>query len=108
MTFDGQPRIDQPQQGYYCTRLVRGGLSVGVRFFFDDVGHLRVEVDGRTARADGQPLDPFEIWPFCRPISEREFLFLARRREWAREHAPDHPAANPTRPVDLSKLPPRF
>jgi hypothetical protein len=112
------PRIDQPREGYYRTRLIRGGIFVGVRFYRDAEGYLRVEVDGRSHRIvkqDDAPdqivlLDPLDIWPWCcgQEITEREFHFLARRREWAHEHAPDHPAANPTQPIDLTKLPPRF
>jgi hypothetical protein len=114
-----RPYIDQPRAGCFRTRLVRGGIFVGVRFFFDEAGHMRVEVDGRTHRIekgiDGAPdqivlLDPLEVWPWCcgQEITEREFQFLARRRQWAHEHAPDHPAANPREPIDLTKLPPRF
>jgi hypothetical protein len=113
-----RPRIDQPREGHFRTRLVRGGLYVGVRFYYDGDGYLRVEVDGRTHRIERQdgepdrvvPLDPLEVWPWCcgQEITEKEFRFLARRREWAHEHAPDHPAANPREPIDLTKLPPRF
>jgi hypothetical protein len=108
MTAD---RIDRPRAGFFRTRLARGGIYVGVRFWVDTVDRCwRVEVDGRLTRTDGQPLDPLEVWPWCagQEITEREFNFLARRRQWAEEHAPDHPAANPEEPVDLSKLPPRF
>ena len=112
-------RIDRPREGYYRTRLVRGGLYVGVRFYFDIDGHLRVEVDGRNHRVekgmDGAPdqivpLDPHEVWPYVggEPISRKEFDFLARRRDWARQHQPDHPAANARQPIDIGKLPPRF
>ena len=110
------PRIDVPVEGFYRTQLVRRGLNVGVRFYFDADGYMRVEVDGRTHKVlkqdDGSVvevlLDPLEVWPWCcgAPIPEREFNFLARRREWAKEHAPDHPAANPREPIDLNKLPP--
>jgi hypothetical protein len=105
-------RIDCPREGYYRLRLIRGGLWVGVRIWRDS-GHWRVEVDGRQVRVEGDhivPLDVFEVWPWCcgQPISRREFDFLARRRDWARRHAPEHPAANPKVPIDLARLPPRF
>lgn len=112
------PRIDRPEEGHYLTKLVRGGIAVGVRFYYDADGYMRVEVDGCTGkpfrRDDGSVVellyDPLEVWTWCcgKPIPEREFNFLVRRREWAKQHAPDHPAANPHKPIDLNKLPPRF
>jgi hypothetical protein len=121
-------RVDQPRPGFYSTRLVRGGLKVGVRIWFgqpiidgevQDRSHrLCIEVDGRTDRlerheASGEPvgrvpLDVDEVWPFCVPITEAEYRYLRRRAAWAREHAPDHPAANPRDPVDLRSMKPLF
>jgi hypothetical protein len=104
-------RIDRPREGFFRTQLARGAIWVGVRFWFDKVDNAwRVEVNGRTHRNDGEPLDPFEIWPWCagRQITEREFKFLALRREWAESHGVDHPANAPYDAVDLAKLPPRF
>lgn len=123
--------IDAPVAGYYSTRLVRGGLRVGVRIWFGQPiidGELQdrsprwcCEVDGRTCRADYDddgnylgrvPLDPIldDVWSHCcdTPISEREFRFLARRREWAHEFDDTHPAANPRRPIDVRALKPAW
>lgn len=106
-------QVGVPREGYFRVRLIRGGLFVGVRFWLEGT-QWRVEVDGRQVRVVDDHiilLDALEVWPHCgetNEISEREFNFLARRRDWAREHAPDHPAAKPHQPVDLSKLPPRF
>src|SRR4051812_47857589 len=100
-------RVDVIEAGIFRCRLVKNGIYVGVRFWFDS-DQWRVEVDGRTHRADGELLDPFEVWPWCEPINQVEFEFYERRRAWAEQHAPDHPAANVFTPIDLSKLPPRF
>lgn len=100
-------RIDQPREGFYRTRLIKGAMNVGVMLWFAPDG-WRVVVDGQTHRDDGRLLDPFEVWPWCcdQPISHREFAFLKHRARWAREHAPEHPAANPRRPIDRRKLKP--
>lgn len=117
--------VGEPVPGFYRVRLVRGGLFVGVRIWFgqpiidgevqDRSPRLCVEVDGKTDRIeydDGgaqighTPLDVHEVWPFVTPITEREFDFLARRRTWATDHDPDHPAANARKPVDLRTLKP--
>jgi hypothetical protein len=101
-------RIDQPEPGYYKMRLRRGGPWVGVRIAFDQSGDPRAEVDGRSDWPDGSPIDAFAIWPYVRVSDQGEFEFLARWREWALAHAPEHPAARPFEPIDYSKLPPRF
>jgi hypothetical protein len=120
-------RIDVPVPGFYWCRLIRGGLRVGVRIWFgapiiegeqqDRSPRLCVEVDGRTDRPDYDeagtylgriPLDVADVWPYCagHPISAHEYHFLGRRREWAVDHAPDHPAANPRSAVDVRALKP--
>lgn len=114
--------IGDPQPGFYRTRLIRGGIMVPVRFWYgppivdgeelDRSYRLNVEVNGRTdfVTEDGtrELLDPFEVWPFCQPITQREYQFMHQRIDWAQRYEPGHPAANPTTPIDLGTLPPRF
>jgi hypothetical protein len=122
-------RIDLPEAGYYRVRLIRGGIHVGVRVWFgnpvidgeeqDRSPRWCVEVDGKTTRPvvdkDGnkieghvEPLDVFDVWPFCERITEREFRFLVDRRVWAQRHATEHPAAQSRKPIDLRRLPPAW
>jgi hypothetical protein len=98
--------IGTPEPGFYKRRLVKGGPWVAVRFYLDDSGKLRVEVDGDTHR-DGELIDPHEEWPVCWPSSESDHWFFAIMREWSRKHAPHHPAARPRERIDLGSLPPR-
>jgi hypothetical protein len=100
-------RIDRPEPGFYKRRLVKGGPWVGVRFYRDGEGGLGVEVNGRTCRADGTPLDPHEEWPLCRPSTEADVAHFARVRDWAIRHGVAHPSANPYEPIDLPSMPPR-
>jgi hypothetical protein len=125
------PQVGVPVAGFYTCRLIRDGVRVAVRIWFgqpivegevqDRSPRWCCEVDGCTDRndydADGNrlgrvPLDPLlddpGVWTHCcgNPISEREYDFLNRRRLWAVEHAPDHPAANPRTPVDVRALKP--
>ena len=113
--------------GTYQLRLIRGGIMVGVRFWFgaphlddgdeqDRSPRWCVEVDGHTTRpvvddegndtGQREYLDPFEVWPYAKPISEAEFAFLARRRQWAEQHDPEHPAANARKPIKVLDLKP--
>jgi hypothetical protein len=112
-----------PMPGFYAMRLARGGIKVAVRIWY---GHAildgeeqdrsydwRCEIDGRTDKLiDGErvPLDIDAAWPHCakHPINEAEYRFLLRRRTWAVEHAPDHPAARPRERIDVRILKPGF
>jgi hypothetical protein len=112
--------IAEPRKGFFRTRLTNGGILVRVMFWH---GHAvidgerqdrglawRVAVNGRTTNDDGELLDPFEVWPFAcgQPITGREYRFMARRVRWADKHAPEHPAAQPRRPVDRRRMKPIF
>ena len=110
--------IGEPRAGFYTTRLSRDGIMVGVMFWHgcpviggerqDRSPRWCVAVDGNTINDDGELLDPFETWPFCKPTTHREFGFLKRHARWARTHDPDHPRANPRRPIDRRAMRPIF
>lgn len=119
------PRVDQPVAGHYAIKLVRGGHRVACRIWFgqpvidgevqDRSPRWCVEIDGRTDRFDKEqgcrvPLELERAWPFCAkdPITVAEYRHLLRRAEWAREHAPEHPAANPRKQVDFHAIKPPF
>lgn len=116
-------QIGVPVAGFYRTRLINSGMWVAVRFWYgapiidgeeqDRSPRWCVEVDGRTDRFDKEaqhrvPLDALDVWPWAagHPIKRREYDFLLKRAAWAREHAPEHPAATPREAIDLRKLPP--
>jgi hypothetical protein len=108
-------RVDQPQAGFYTTRLARRALPVPVRLAFtqpvvegrklDRSPRWVVVIDGRLSDDD-----VFETWAWCagHPIARSEYRFLLRRRAWAHQHAPEHPAANPREPIDVRQLKPAF
>lgn len=106
-------------------KLVRNGVRVPVRIWFgapvvdgeelDRSPRWCVEIDGRTDRtekdADGYrcrvPLDVLDAWPYCarEPITAAEYAYLVAHAAWARDHAPDHPKAEPRKPVDFNTIP---
>jgi hypothetical protein len=93
------PRIDRPQPGWYLARLVKRGPLVPARIWRFD-GRFYAEVAGRA-------VDPLALWPrvAARPITEDEYHRLVAE---AARCAPDEPAANPTKPVNLAALPAVF
>lgn len=114
---------DTPVAGFYTTRLVRGAIDVPCMVWFgqpvidgerqDRSPRWCIAIDGRSDRFDKEqqcriPLEAADRWPLGKRITAREYAFLTRRAKWARDHAPEHPAANPRQPIDLGALPPRF
>ena len=107
--------VDQPQAGFYSTRLARRAPPVPVRLAFtqpvvegrkiDRSPRWIVVIDGRLSDDDA-----CETWSWCagHPIDPGEYRFLIRRAAWARQHSPDHPAANPREPIDVRQLKPAF
>jgi hypothetical protein len=52
-----------------------------------------------------EPVDIDRVWLWqLRRISEKEYRFRCAEHEWAKQFAPEDPIANPTRPVDLTKI----
>lgn len=120
---------DEPVAGFYTIRLMRGGIMVPVRLYFgqpvidgerqDRPARWCAIVNGTSARnfygvtgllIGRVPHDVERVWPWCarNPISRDEYRFLLRRAAWARQHAPDHPAARPWETIDIRALKPAF
>jgi hypothetical protein len=105
--------VDQPQPGCFLVRLVKGGPRVPARIFvgppldpetleeMDRPPVLRATVAGERSH------DPYLVWTWKRePIDESEYRWRLATLEWAMQHAPDSPEANPRRPIRLATMPP--
>jgi hypothetical protein len=114
-------RIDRPEPGFFKLRLVRGGPFVAAVIFMPcpmvpadpDIhpGEWCTPLDRSRhleARIDGRPAAPDRVWIGGRPIDSREYRYLIEGAAWDRSYAPEAPAANPTRAIDLTQLPPIF
>ncbi len=118
-----------PIAGHYSMRLARGGVRVAVRIWYgaaiidgeeqDRAPGWFCEIDGRADRWERDddsgyrcrvPLEIERAWPYCagEPITESEYRYLLAHAEWARQHQPEHPRAQPRKAVDFNTLPMRF
>ena len=114
-------RIDQVEPGFYRVRRVRNGpwtaawIAVAgdtITLTQDDCPEVHVSaaeyadlvidavMEGEAFR---HPLIAC-LW-FGVPIDRAEYQHLIRLAQWARENQPDHPAANPTKRIDMGKVP---
>lgn len=113
------PQAD-PKPGFYSVKLVKGGPAVGARIehapstdpetgeVLDRSWFWSAWIDGKLAGSpspDPMAAGCYRISVFGTPITEAEYLLLTKTGEWARQHAPDHPAADPTQPVNLLTAP---
>lgn len=104
---------NDPQPGFYETKLVKGGPDIPVRIYLhgetDEAGEL-VEPEELRAEQNGHEIEPAAVWLHCstRPISQGRYEYLMDLGRWAAAHEPDHPQANPKRKIDISRLAPDF
>lgn len=103
---------DTPVAGYYRTRLRSGAVFVGVRIWFgqplDPVTYQPLDRSLRwCAAVNGKPVELDLVWPRCagNPISASEYAYLMTLQDWAQDHAPDTPIADPMRRVDPLQSP---
>ncbi|MBX3490861.1 5'-3' exonuclease H3TH domain-containing protein [Parvibaculum sp.] len=108
------PIHSEPHCGFFQRRMVRGGVWVPVAIWLEqdidaDTGELLSDerlvcaVGGKEADADAE-------WTHCagNPITEEEYRYLVARAEWARDFAPNEPAAQPYRKIDPLGIEPVF
>jgi len=109
------PRIDQPQEGYFYTRHIKGGPKVPARIWWSTAtdpvtGEALDRSPMLLATVGGGPSNAYSLWPrVCgQAISKAEFDFLTADAEWCAEHAPNEPAANPRQAISLRTMPMPF
>lgn len=104
----------EPQCGFYKRKMVSGGIHVPARIWLEQVidpltGELTAD-EVLRCQIDGAERNPVEAWPwlFANPIAESEYHYMVAQAEWAREHAPTDPAANPRQRLSALSTPIRF
>lgn len=110
-----KPQIThEPQCGWFKRRLVQGGPIVGARIFMEqptdtDTGEL-IGDEIMRCEVGGKPRDPVDEWAWLAndPIPEAEYLYLIADADWAKQHAPRAPQANPREPVRSRNIPRLF
>lgn len=106
----GQKIPDEPQCGFYQRRLVFGGPLVAARIWREPETDLEGKLTGREflrCQLGERLVDPRVEWDrLCRyPIKEGDFHFEIADADHAKRYRPNHPKANPRKPVDILKMP---
>jgi hypothetical protein len=100
-------RIDQPEPGYFLMRLCKGGWEVPARIQRTETGDWIGTIDGETRQhPDPTEAGVMRIWLSGRTVEAWVYADRDALREWAKVHEPDHPTANPKRPMDAMRLRP--
>lgn len=109
-------QIERAQEGHWRLRMTKGGPLVAACI-------KRVQTvcePGNESNAmerspflaafiDGESVAMERVWHYRGdPITEAEHDFMVAEAAWCRANAPEEPAAQPTRRVDLSRLPVPF
>jgi hypothetical protein len=109
-----QPRrIDRPEPGFWMMRLVKGGPEVPAAILRVQTTHEPGEPSNQMDRSpflvaliNGEPVDLATVWERRgRPVTRAEYEFQLADGDWHRAYAPDHPKANPTKPIDTLTVP---
>ncbi len=113
LTGARQPIIEtEPHCGFYRLRWGRGKPWVPVAIWLhQDIDPATEELredEKFLALVDGKSADPLTIWTYCahHPIDEPDYRYRVEFGEWARQHAPNHPAANPDVQINLLDMEP--
>ena len=100
-----------PQCGWFLTKMSRGGPLVPARIWLEqevdpDSGELLSD-EILKCEINGYARDPEEqfIYFFDSPIEKSAYDYLMARKDFAEEHAPHEPAANPFKRLDWSQVP---
>lgn len=103
----------EPEPGPYAVKLVKKGPEVAAEI-------ITAEINGEKwwsciiNNVEQLPPNPDpelhegvqKVWLFGRKIDEQEYTFLLERYRWHKQHMPEHPFANPEKPIDLRLMPP--
>ncbi|HTI81810.1 MAG TPA: hypothetical protein VL614_15280 [Acetobacteraceae bacterium] len=97
-------------EGFYRVKLNRKGVWVAAEIRFVE-GKATAFIDGELSvgGTDSWQLDAVDriaIWGEKITPSEHNYLLAVAKH--AREHQPDHPAANPKKPINLRLLSPLY
>lgn len=97
--------LEEPKEGYYRCKLIRGGPWQPVRIWVD---HVEDRPSLLLATLNGKDIDPYQVYARCygHQIQYSEYLYLTSLNEYAVKHAPDMPEAKPGEPVNFGKLKP--
>ena len=100
------------QAGYYRTKLVSGGVQVGIHIWHGpphdpDTGEVMDRSHRWQAHCNGRYIDIDRVWPGCGgdPIDKAEYEYLSKLQDWGEANAPESSFAKPFKPVDLLTAP---
>jgi hypothetical protein len=102
-------RVDQAEPGFFLVKFAKDAMPVACRIIRWEDGMWQAVVGGemREPHEDWvHARDVDRIWLRGQPCSEGDYQLFLTRAAFARQYAQDHPAANPTAPVNWRRMKP--
>lgn len=96
--------VDNPTPGYFSMRLVKKGPEISAKIDFVDglwIATINGVVVGSPTADPAESEAVIKIWTHGRMIDDAGYRFLLFRHEWYLKNQPEHPYANPEKPIDL-------
>ena len=94
-------RVERDLDGRYSVTI--GGVTGLESWTCGSAEEMFLELVAAGENAFRHPL--LAIWLFGREVDEETYNLRLATAAWAQEYVPDHPAANPDKPIDLGTLP---
>lgn len=102
----GMKYQDEPQSGFYKTKLVKGGHWVPARIWRETEKDFETDkptgFDVVHCEVDGKRRNPLQQWDGLAryPIPQKEYDYLVKNAAWSKQYDPNSSAANPSRPIN--------
>ena len=103
--------LNEPEAGFYKTRLVRDGPFVPVMIYRpaaenQETGETTNRFGIMVAVIDGVSRDVYDAWPYCarNPITGRQYQRMLARSRRAKASDRGEPEARPYTPIDYGRL----
>jgi hypothetical protein len=84
---------------------VRGGPFVAARIEQTPAGLWRAWIDGKAEPPHHDPHlahQVMHVWLSGRRIDRGRYDWRLATKDWARQHAPEHPCLTPNKPINLA------
>jgi len=104
-------RVDEPEEGFFLYKLVRGGPLVPARIERTEEGFWRATIDGTVYPASPDPVTApkvISVWTYGERSTMQEYAYRLEVKRFHVNAGDDHPSAHADKRIDLENMKPIF